>query len=64
MATNSDIKYHLSYQIFVDTYVALLLGGEFSNFYGEGKTPEDAVNCLVFRVKMQRRINNKTVKLC
>jgi hypothetical protein len=63
MATNSDIKYHLSYQIFVDNYVALLLGGEFSNFYGEGKTPEDAVNHLVFRVKMQRRLNTKIHKV-
>lgn len=44
------IKYHLSRDIFKRLYDATLLGGEFANIYGQGKTEEDAVESLKLRV--------------
>ena len=44
------IKYHLSRDIFNGLYDAVLLGGEFDNTYGHGKTEKDAVESLKLRV--------------
>ena len=44
------IKYHLGYDVFTGLYSANLLGGEFNNVYGQGKTQEDAVSSLKLRL--------------
>lgn len=53
------------------TCYAWLYGGEFDNTYGEGKTAQEAVDCLVFRVRygniryLRRRnatLNGESVK--
>lgn len=44
------IKYHLSYDVFTGLYDANLLGGEFANTYGHGKTEKDAAESLKLRV--------------
>ena len=46
----NTLKYNLSHDIFQGRYTADLLGGEFSNVYGQGDTESDAVNSLKLRV--------------
>ncbi len=50
------MNYTLSYEIFIGMHIACLLGGEFANCYGQGKTPEDAVDSLKLRVIQLRNI--------
>ena len=47
---------HIDYNVFTGLYYATLLGGEFANCYGQGKTPEDATSSLKLRVNQLRRI--------
>ncbi len=51
------MKANISYDVFTGLYYALLLGGEFSNCYGQGKTTDDAMSSLKIRVNQLR---NKT----
>lgn len=51
-------KYHLDYDRFRGMYVAYLLGGEFDNTYGHGKTEDDAVSSLKIRLIQRRNKNN------
>lgn len=48
----------IGYEIFIGLHIATLLGGEFSNTYGQGSTPEDAMLSLKLRV-IQLRNNGK-----
>lgn len=50
----TDLKYHLSHDVFTGLYYATLLGGEFSNCYGQGKTEDEAVSSLKLRVNQLR----------
>jgi hypothetical protein len=43
------MKNHISYDVFRGLYVATLLDVEFSNVYGQGKTPELAKISLTIR---------------
>ena len=45
-----SFKYHLGYDVFSGMYSATLLGGEFANTYGHGKTEKDAVESLKLRL--------------
>ena len=56
---NYNIKYHLGYDVFTHLYDATLLGGEFSNVYGQGETEQDAVDSLKLRLIQLR--NKKTL---
>lgn len=49
-----EIKYHLSYDVFNDLYRTTLLGGEFDNTHGQGKTEKDAVKSLIIRLYQLR----------
>lgn len=59
-ADGGDIKYHLDYDIFNRLYIATLLGGEFDNTYGHGKTEENAVSSLKLRIIQLRNKRDKT----
>ena len=50
------MKYHLSYNVFTDSYCCTLLGGEFSNCHGQGSTIEDAVMVLKIRINQLRQV--------
>ena len=43
------------YNIFTGLYYTTLLGGEFSNCHGQGRTPDEAVVSLRIRVNQLRR---------
>ena len=45
-----SFKYNLGYDAFSQLYTATLLGGEFDNTYGQGKTVEDAAESLKLRL--------------
>lgn len=49
------MKYHIDYNIFTGLHYATLLGGDFDNCYGQGRTPEDAVDSLKIRMNQLRR---------
>jgi hypothetical protein len=51
------MKYHLYKDVFTNTTYATLLGGEFSNCYGQGRNENEAVASLKIRVNQLR---NKT----
>ena len=51
------MEYHLSYSFFTGLYTANLLGGEFSNCYGQGLSPYEAEVSLKIRVNQLRRKN-------
>lgn len=48
------MKYHIGYDVFIGLFVTTLLGGEFDNCHGQGKTQEEAVKSLVLRVSQLR----------
>lgn len=50
-----DLKYRISRDVFTLLYTADLLGGEFDNCYGQGRTVEQALNSLRFAVFWRRR---------
>jgi hypothetical protein len=55
-----NIKYHLGYDLFSGMYTATLLGGEFDNTYGHGKTEKDAVESLKLRlIQLRNKIDKK-----
>ena len=56
------MKSHILLNIFTGLYSATLLGGEFSNCYGHGKTEANAIASLKIRVAQLRRGDNKSVK--
>lgn len=47
---------HIQYSPWINCYVATLLGGEFNNCHGQGRTPELAMISLKMRVNQLRRI--------
>lgn len=49
------MKAHIYYNIFTNLYYADLLGGEFDNCYGQGKTPEMAMISLKLAVNARKR---------
>lgn len=51
----NHIKYNIYRDVFSDMVYALLLGAEFPNTYGQGKTPEQAVQGLKIRVNQLKR---------
>ena len=53
----TELKYHLSRDVFTQKYTALLLGGEFANCYGQGSTEQNAVISLKIRVNQLRNKN-------
>ena len=44
------LRYNLGYEQNIGLYVAHLIGGEFANTYGQGKTEEEAVTSLKIRL--------------
>ena len=56
------MKYSIYRDVFTGLYTTLLLGGEFGNCQGEGKTAENAIASLKIRVAQLRRGDNKSVK--
>jgi hypothetical protein len=52
-------KYNLGYDVFTRLYTANLLGGEFSNTYGQGETEEGAVSSLKLRLIQLRNLRDK-----
>lgn len=51
------MQYHLYRDVFTNLFYATLLGGEFSNCYGQGSTEQGAVNSLKIRVNQLRNKN-------
>ena len=49
-----NMKAHVQYSPWINLYVATLLGGEFDNCHGQGKTPEDAIISLKILVNLKR----------
>ena len=49
------MRYSICYEALNQTYYAQLLGGEFSNCYGQGKDAEGAAISLKIRVNQLRR---------
>jgi hypothetical protein len=47
-----NMKAHVQYSPWINLYVATLLGGEFDNCHGQGKTPEDAIISLKILVNL------------
>ena len=45
-----EIKCHLYFDLFQRLYYTNLLGGEFANTYGQGKTPDEAIASLKIRL--------------
>lgn len=57
-----QFKYHLGYDVFSGLYNATLLGGEFANTYGHGKTEENAVSSLKLRlIQLRNKRDNKKI---
>jgi hypothetical protein len=48
------MKAHIHYSIWINLYVATLLGGEFDNCYGQGPTEEQAMISLKLAVNARR----------
>ncbi len=53
------MKSLIHYDVFRGLYVATLLGGEFHNTYGHGKTPELAQISLKIRYNQLKSKNDK-----
>lgn len=53
--TEVKMKCHLHHSIWNGLYITTLLGGEFDNCHGQGKTPEGAVASLKLVVNLRRR---------
>jgi hypothetical protein len=53
------IKFNIYQDVIDRMYYATLLGGEFSNTYGQGETPDQAVTSLKIRVYQLRRKENE-----
>lgn len=51
----ADLTYAVSWNVFTRLYTFDLLGGEFDNCYGQGRTQEQALNSLRFAVHWRRR---------
>ena len=56
------MKYNIYRDVFTGLYTTLLLGGEFGNCQGEGKTSAGAIASLKIRVMQLRRGDNKNIK--
>lgn len=50
------IQFSVSADVFTGTHTAILLGGEFANCHGQGRTPEEAEQSLKIRVNQLRRL--------
>lgn len=53
------MKYHLSRSVFTGLYYTTLLGGEFDNCHGQGRTEKEAVASLKIRVNQLRNIKSR-----
>jgi hypothetical protein len=49
-----NLNYRIDYCIWIGLYISTLLGGEFSNCHGQGRTPEEAYTSLKIRVNQLR----------
>ena len=49
------MKAHIQYSSWINLYVATLLGGEFDNCHGQGKTPEMAMESLRMVLRIRRK---------
>ena len=58
----SEMKCSIGYNFFTGLYDSTLLGGEFSNCHGQGKTPQDSIDSLKLRV-IQLRNKNKSKEI-
>lgn len=54
--TKSPLQYHLARAWWDLVYTATLLGGEFANCHGRGRTAAEAVTCLKLIVAFRRRL--------
>lgn len=52
------MEYLLYKDVFTGLYYANFLGGEFSNCYGQGNTPSEAITSLKIRIN---QLKNKTL---
>lgn len=60
MKSQVVLKSHISYSVFTGFYTATLLGGEFANCYGQGRTAEVAMISLRIRywqLKNKKQVN-------
>ena len=48
------MDYHVSRSVFTGLFYTTLLGGEFSNCYGQGSTLEGSISSLKIRVNQLR----------
>ena len=51
----TKLKYSICYEVFTGLYHSTLLGGEFGNCHGQGKTPYESFISLKIRVNQLRR---------
>jgi hypothetical protein len=58
-----NMKAHVQYSPWINLYVATLLGGEFDNCHGQGKTPEDAIISLKILVNLKRKALTNTKRM-
>lgn len=58
-----SLEYHICRSYWTGLYYATLLGGEFDNCHGQGKTPEEAVLSLKLTVAARRRRREEQSKL-
>jgi hypothetical protein len=57
--SDNSIKYIIDYNVFTGLFYAYLLGGEFSNCYGQGSTELFAIASLKIRVYQLRNKNKQ-----
>ena len=48
------MKYSIWHNVFTSLYYTTLLGGEFANCHGQGRTPNEAIVSLKIRVNQLR----------
>lgn len=51
------LNYSLGKDVFTGVYTAILLGGEFGNCYGQGRTEDEAIRGLKIRIYQLRNKN-------
>ena len=57
LKNNESFEHTLYRNVFTGLYYAELLGGKFSNCYGQGSTPESAITSLKIRIYQLRKEN-------
>lgn len=56
------MKAHISLDVITCVYTATLLGGEFDNCHGQGRTPEDAMIILKLEVRARRNQRERNAR--